>query len=88
METLNAHLGNNWNYGIQINKSKVRLFRYYTSGHVNSNYEYGTWKKASATDVVTEEELETLQKHSWNKEDMKLVRSAGQHIEACFHNGI
>lgn len=88
MEALAAHLGNNWNYGIQINRGKIRLFRYYTNGHVNSNYEYRNWTKAAATDVISVEELETLQQDSWNKEDMKLVRSAGQHIEACFHTGI
>lgn len=88
METLKAHNGNGWNYGMEVAKEKIKLFRYQTNGHQNSNYEHKGWVKASPLDVVTEKELETLRMDSWGKEDMLHVKQAANNIEAAFHNGI
>lgn len=36
--------GYGWNYGYNKAKNgKIRPYRYWTNGHVNSNYQYGKW---------------------------------------------
>lgn len=79
MQTITAHKGNGWNYGLQIGKNKCRAFRYYTNGNINRNYQYDDYLTVKRMSELIGTDVTTISEHAPELSDR---------IISLYHNAI